>query len=46
FSPSHRNEYAAWITEAKPEETRARRLATAIAWLAEGKKLNWRYERC
>jgi uncharacterized protein YdeI (YjbR/CyaY-like superfamily) len=45
FTPSHRREYVEWITGAKREETRARRLATAIAWMAEGKSQNWRYER-
>lgn len=43
---SHRREYLEWITEAKREGTRARRLATAIEWLAEGKKRNWKYENC
>lgn len=42
-SPSHRREYIAWITEAKREETRQRRIATALAWLAEGKPRNWKY---
>lgn len=45
FSPSHRREYIVWITEAKRPETRQRRLETAIAWMAEGKSQNWRYER-
>ncbi|GIK16737.1 MAG: hypothetical protein BroJett003_17010 [Planctomycetota bacterium] len=45
FSPSHRNEYIEWITEAKAPETRRRRLATAIEWIAEGKGRNWKYER-
>jgi len=45
FSPSHRREYVEWITEAKREETRARRIATAVEWLAEGKSRNWKYER-
>jgi hypothetical protein len=45
FSYSHRKEYVEWITEAKREETRARRLETAIEWLAEGKSKNWKYER-
>ena len=43
FSPSHRREYLEWITEAKREETRNQRLATSIAWLAEGKARNWKY---
>lgn len=43
FSPSHRREYLEWITEAKTAPTRARRLATTLAWLAEGKMRNWKY---
>ena len=46
FSPSHRREYIEWINEAKREETKARRLKTAIAWLAEGKPRNWKYVSC
>jgi len=34
-----------WITEAKTEETKNKRLATALEWLAEGKSRNWKYER-
>jgi uncharacterized protein YdeI (YjbR/CyaY-like superfamily) len=45
FSPSCRNEYVQWITEAKRDETRQKRLATAIQWMAEGKSRNWKYER-
>jgi hypothetical protein len=45
FSPSHRREYAEWITEAKADATRARRIATAAEWIAEGKGRNWKYER-
>jgi uncharacterized protein YdeI (YjbR/CyaY-like superfamily) len=44
FSPSCKGEYIQWITEAKREETRAKRLKTAIQWLAAGKKQNWKYE--
>lgn len=46
FSYSHKKEYIGWITEAKTEETRNRRMATAIEWLAEGKSRNWKYEKC
>jgi uncharacterized protein YdeI (YjbR/CyaY-like superfamily) len=46
FSPSHRREYTEWITEAKRPETRAKRLATTIEWLREGKHRNWKYENC
>jgi uncharacterized protein YdeI (YjbR/CyaY-like superfamily) len=41
-----RREYIEWIVEARREETRAKRLAQAIEWMAEGKRRNWRYERC
>ena len=43
FSPSHRYEYLEWITEAKTEETRDKRIATTIEWLTEGKSRNWKY---
>jgi uncharacterized protein YdeI (YjbR/CyaY-like superfamily) len=43
FSPSHRREYAEWIAEAKGEDTRARRVATTVEWLTEGKSRNWKY---
>jgi uncharacterized protein YdeI (YjbR/CyaY-like superfamily) len=46
LSPSHRREYVEWVTEAKGEATRTRRLATAVAWMAEGKSRNWKYEKC
>lgn len=46
FSPSKRKDYVEWVTEAKTDETRDRRLKTAVAWMAEGKSRNWKYERC
>lgn len=46
FSPSKQRDYCEWITEAKQPETRARRLAQAVEWIAEGKSRNWKYERC
>jgi len=46
FSPSHRREYVEWITEAKRDETRQKRLATTLEWLAEGKPRNWKYAAC
>jgi uncharacterized protein YdeI (YjbR/CyaY-like superfamily) len=45
FPPSHRREYLEWITEAKTIETREKRLATAMEWIAQGKGRNWKYER-
>jgi len=44
FAPSHRREYIEWITEAKTDATRERRLATTLEWLAEGKSRNWKYQ--
>ena len=44
FSPTHQREYVEWIADAKRAETRARRLATALEWLAEGKTKEWRYQ--
>lgn len=46
FAPGQRREYIEWITGARREETRARRLAQTLEWLAEGKKRNWKYEAC
>ena len=43
FSQSMRREYVDWITEARTEETRTRRLETAVEWMAEGKPRNWKY---
>ncbi len=45
FPPGQRREYVEWITEAKTEATRARRLAQAVEWMAQGKTRNWKYER-
>jgi uncharacterized protein YdeI (YjbR/CyaY-like superfamily) len=46
LSPSHRHEYVEWITEAKRDETRRKRLATTLEWLADGKSRNWKYAKC
>jgi uncharacterized protein YdeI (YjbR/CyaY-like superfamily) len=43
FSPSHKREYVEWITEAKTEATRQKRLATALEWMTEGKSRHWKY---
>jgi uncharacterized protein YdeI (YjbR/CyaY-like superfamily) len=45
FSPSHRREYIEWITDAKTEATRDKRMETAMQWLSEGKSRNWKYQR-
>ena len=44
FSPSAQRDDIEWLLEAKSEETRERRLATAVEWMAEGKRRNWKYE--
>lgn len=43
LSPSHKKEYLEWITEAKTEVTRNKRMAAAVEWLKEGKPRNWKY---
>jgi uncharacterized protein YdeI (YjbR/CyaY-like superfamily) len=43
FSPSHKREYVEWLTEAKSEDTRDRRLAQAVEWMSQGKPRNWKY---
>ena len=45
MSPSHKREYAEWITDAKAAETRARRVAQTVTWVGEGKSRNWKHER-
>jgi uncharacterized protein YdeI (YjbR/CyaY-like superfamily) len=45
FAYSHKKEYLGWITEAKTEETRNKRMETALEWIAEGKGRNWKYEK-
>lgn len=45
FPPSQRRDYIEWITEAKREDTRQRRLTQAVEWMAEGKPRNWKYMR-
>ncbi|KMQ64155.1 hypothetical protein ACM40_03065 [Chryseobacterium sp. BLS98] len=44
-SPSFRKEYINWITEAKTETTRNKRMEQSLEWLAEGKSRNWKYEK-
>lgn len=46
FTPGKRREYIEWITEAKTDATRRRRLGTAVEWIAEGKSRNWKYQSC
>lgn len=43
FPYSHKKEYIEWVTEAKTEPTRNKRLENAIEWMTEGKSRNWKY---
>ncbi|WP_336702030.1 YdeI/OmpD-associated family protein [Chryseobacterium indologenes] len=44
-SPSFRKEYIAWVSEAKTEATRNKRLEQSLEWIAEGKSRNWKYQK-
>ena len=46
FGPGAQREYADWIAEAKTDATRQKRMTTTLEWLAEGRKRNWKYEKC
>ena len=46
FPPSAQREYLEWISEAKQESTRQKRIANAVQWLSEGKRRHWKYENC
>jgi len=46
FSPSCRREYVEWIWAAKRQETKEKRVAQAVEWIAQGKSRNWKYENC
>lgn len=46
FPPGKQRDYLEWVLEARREDTRAKRIAQAVEWLAEGKSRNWKYEGC
>lgn len=46
FTPGCRREYVEWIVEAKRAETKEKRVAQAVEWMAEGKQRNWKYQNC
>ncbi len=46
FPYSKKKDYVEWVTEAKTDATREKRLATAIEWLTEGKPRHWKYQNC
>ena len=43
--PSHKREYIEWLTDAKTQATRDRRLATAVEWISAGKPRYWKHQR-
>jgi uncharacterized protein YdeI (YjbR/CyaY-like superfamily) len=46
FPPSAQRDYFEWISDAKQDATRAKRIVTAIEWLSEGKRRHWKYQNC
>lgn len=44
-SDSFRKEYIIWITEAKTETTRQKRIDESLEWIAEGKARFWKYTK-
>lgn len=46
FPPSAQRDYFEWISEAKQDATRQKRIATAIEWLSEGRRRHWKYQNC
>lgn len=46
FTPSQRYAYVEWIAAAKREDTRERRVATALEWIAAGRTRHWKYQDC
>jgi uncharacterized protein YdeI (YjbR/CyaY-like superfamily) len=46
FPASAQRDYLDWISEAKQPATRAKRIATAVEWLSEGKRRHWKYQNC
>jgi uncharacterized protein YdeI (YjbR/CyaY-like superfamily) len=45
FPPSHKKEYIEWITEAKRDETRNKRIKATVERLLEGKSMHAEYQR-
>ncbi|MES2836010.1 MAG: DUF1801 domain-containing protein [Bacteroidota bacterium] len=45
FSYSCKKEYVEWVTDAKTEATRNKRMLSTIEMLAEGKQKNWKYQK-
>lgn len=45
FAPGQRRDYVEWVITAKQDETRARRIKTAVEWMADGKVRHWKYQK-
>ena len=46
FTDAQRRDYIEWIISAKRDATREKRVAQAAEWIGEGKRRNWKYEKC
>jgi len=46
FPASAQRDYFEWISEAKQDSTRQKRIATAVEWLSQGKRRHWKYQSC
>jgi uncharacterized protein YdeI (YjbR/CyaY-like superfamily) len=44
-SDSFRKDYLIWITDAKTDATRQKRIEESLAWIVEGKGRFWKYEK-
>lgn len=44
-SHSFRKDYIVWITDAKTEATRQKRIEQSLAWIAEGKRRFWQFDK-
>ncbi|UPK67260.1 YdeI/OmpD-associated family protein [Chitinophaga filiformis] len=44
-SNSFRKEYIIWITDAKTDETRNKRISEAVEWIGEGKSRFWKHKK-
>ncbi len=44
-SPSFRKNYIVWITDAKTDATRQKRIEQSLEWIAQGKGRFWQYEK-
>lgn len=43
FSITNKRDYVDWISEAKTEATKNKRIQQSLEWISEGKPRNWKY---